>query len=204
MANQGNREKLCEALLRLLPSYPLDQIQVKQLVGEAGINRTSFYYHFHSVADVLNAIVDELAEGIYRSVLPFPNPGEATMSDITRQSWHLHVAYMYEHRHQLSTLMRCGYQQDLTDSLLHMVESQYETMTFSYRTSDGAEKVMGSGPVHDYYVYKISSDIIATVEFLVKRSFCDPQDEIADAMYEANTLEFTSFEKTPTRQARSR
>lgn len=44
-----------EALLSLVREKPLAQITIKELCDKAGIDRSTFYRHYHSVADVMES-----------------------------------------------------------------------------------------------------------------------------------------------------
>jgi AcrR family transcriptional regulator len=50
--------------IKMLDERPLHQITVKDIVEECGINRNSFYYHFHDIPALIEEIVTEEADRI--------------------------------------------------------------------------------------------------------------------------------------------
>jgi len=50
--------------LKMLDEKPLHQITVKDIVEECGINRNSFYYHFHDIPALIEEIITEEADRI--------------------------------------------------------------------------------------------------------------------------------------------
>ena len=48
-----------ESFVKLLAERPLSKISVKDIVEDCGINRNSFYYHFHDIYDVLDSAIQE-------------------------------------------------------------------------------------------------------------------------------------------------
>lgn len=58
MAN-FTRKAIQETFLRLLNQRPLNQITVKDIVEDCGINRNSFYYHFEDLPALVEEIVEE-------------------------------------------------------------------------------------------------------------------------------------------------
>ena len=48
--------KLAETLKTLLASTPLDEISVTALTDRCGVNRKTFYYHFHDIYDLLTLV----------------------------------------------------------------------------------------------------------------------------------------------------
>lgn len=53
-----------EAFIKLLEQRPLNQITVKDIVEECGINRNSFYYHYQDLPTLIEEIIKEEAETI--------------------------------------------------------------------------------------------------------------------------------------------
>ena len=63
MAN-FTRDAIKAAFLKLLEERPFSEITVKNVVEECGINRNSFYYHFHDLPALLEEIVREEADTV--------------------------------------------------------------------------------------------------------------------------------------------
>ncbi|MBU5626917.1 TetR/AcrR family transcriptional regulator C-terminal domain-containing protein [Oscillibacter sp. MSJ-2] len=60
---QTTKRALADSMKKLLAKSPLDKITVKDLVEDCGVNRQTFYYHFHDVYDLVEWIFrEELAE----------------------------------------------------------------------------------------------------------------------------------------------
>lgn len=53
------RKRLHTALLNLMQTKNIRDISVKELVEEAGINRSTFYLHYSSVSDILEELQDD-------------------------------------------------------------------------------------------------------------------------------------------------
>lgn len=65
MTNLTKRE-IKNTFLKMLEDKPLNQITVKALVAECGINRNSFYYHYPDIPALIEEIVKEEADEIIR------------------------------------------------------------------------------------------------------------------------------------------
>ena len=55
------RNAIKASFLKLLSQRPLNQITVKDIVEDCGVNRNSFYYHFEDLPALLEEIVGEQA-----------------------------------------------------------------------------------------------------------------------------------------------
>lgn len=53
------RRAIKESFLKLLNQRPLNQITVKDIVEDCGINRNSFYYHFSDLPALVEEIMEE-------------------------------------------------------------------------------------------------------------------------------------------------
>jgi len=63
MAN-FTRKAIKESFLKLLNQRPLNQITVKDIVEECGINRNSFYYHFEDLPSLVEEIIGEQVKSL--------------------------------------------------------------------------------------------------------------------------------------------
>ncbi|MGN0268360.1 MAG: TetR/AcrR family transcriptional regulator [Lachnospiraceae bacterium] len=63
MAN-FTRRAIMETFISLLEERPLSKITVKDIVDTCGINRNTFYYHFHDIPELVEVIVKEEAQAI--------------------------------------------------------------------------------------------------------------------------------------------
>lgn len=58
------RKAIKETFISLLEKRPLSEITVKDISTECGINRNSFYYHYHDIPALIDEIIKEEAEQI--------------------------------------------------------------------------------------------------------------------------------------------
>ena len=58
MAKQ-TEQAIADALKTLLAKKPLSKITISDIAGECGVNRMTFYYHYHDVYELLEHICDD-------------------------------------------------------------------------------------------------------------------------------------------------
>ncbi len=61
MAN-FTKQAIKASFLKLLNQQPLSKISVRDIVEDCGINRNSFYYHFHDIPSLLGEIITDQTE----------------------------------------------------------------------------------------------------------------------------------------------
>lgn len=91
---QTTKEAIAETLLDLLTDNTIEQITVKRLVEECGVNRQTFYYHFCDIYDLMewafgHAIEQYLAES--------PLPEDADWKDRVRHVFR----FLYANRRKM-------------------------------------------------------------------------------------------------------
>lgn len=60
------RKAIRDSFIKLLNEKPLNQITVRDIVDDCGINRNTFYYYFQDIPNLLETIVNEDAQRIIR------------------------------------------------------------------------------------------------------------------------------------------
>lgn len=58
------KQAIKNAFMKQLNEKPLDKISVRTIVEECGINRNSFYYHFHDIPSLIEEIVTDAADAL--------------------------------------------------------------------------------------------------------------------------------------------
>lgn len=58
------KQAMRATMLKLLNEKPYHQITVKEVVEQCGINRNTFYYHFHDLQELLETTMDEVVQHI--------------------------------------------------------------------------------------------------------------------------------------------
>ena len=67
--------RMDEALLALLEEKDLEYITVKEICRQAGVNRSTFYLHYETVADLVNETL-EMIDQRFRSIPRRESSGE--------------------------------------------------------------------------------------------------------------------------------
>lgn len=69
------KRALAESLKKLLTRRTLDKITVKDIVDDCGVNRQTFYYHFHDIYDLVEWIFCDAAQTLSAQRLDYDNWG---------------------------------------------------------------------------------------------------------------------------------
>lgn len=62
---------LADALKRMMQEKPLDRITISDLAETAGINRQTFYYHYHDIYEVVEEIFTRMAHTAFEMCSDF-------------------------------------------------------------------------------------------------------------------------------------
>lgn len=113
---KNTKQQFSEALDRLLERKSLDRITVSDITDECGLNRQTFYYHFHDIYELIEWQIDcqvaaiagnenwlenfdELLDGLFLGML---ESRRSVMHLYNSRGWHHIIDYM---RRRLSPLL---------------------------------------------------------------------------------------------------
>ena len=70
------KREIKNSFIKLLTERPISQITVKDIVGDCGVNRNSFYYHFQDIPSLLEEIIVEMTAKVIENL-----PEESTFEE---------------------------------------------------------------------------------------------------------------------------
>lgn len=65
-ANTSTKKLLADSLKKLMTTKPLNKISVYEIAEDCGVNRQTFYYHFHDIIDLLEWMLKEEALALFK------------------------------------------------------------------------------------------------------------------------------------------
>lgn len=65
------KHALAESFKKLLSKRSFDKITVKDIVEDCGVNRQTFYYHFHDIYDLIEWIFQDAADNVDQEALDY-------------------------------------------------------------------------------------------------------------------------------------
>ena len=75
------KDLIKKTFLSLLERMPLTQISVKMIIEECGINRNSFYYHYHDLPSLIEEMIQEEVDRIIEDY-PTIESAETTLTAV--------------------------------------------------------------------------------------------------------------------------
>ena len=127
------RAAIKEAFLKLLNQRPLNQITVKNIVEDCGINRNSFYYHFEDLPSLVEEIVGEQVRNLVQKHPTVSSVEECADTVIERVMENRRAIY-----HIYNSLSRDVFERYLMDGCGYIV-STYLKAEFAGKPIDPAD-----------------------------------------------------------------
>lgn len=113
------------SFIRLLGQMPLSQISVRRICEDCGVNRNSFYYHYHDIPALIEEIVRENTERVIEKY-PTVNSLDDCLSDV----FCFLIAHKKEIYHIYNSVNREIYDRYLMQLSDYIIRS-YLTVVFS-------------------------------------------------------------------------
>lgn len=155
---QFTEQALAESLKRLMAKQKLDDLSVKELIADCGVNRKTFYYHFHGIYELLQwMLTRDLKTAI----------GEPMLPDTWKRGMVRGLRYVKENRSMWEKVYKSKYWPETRlylDRLLNEVMRTFTTEALRiYRRETGEAAVLSESDFN-YVVRFYSLMIFAALE----------------------------------------
>ena len=161
---QVGKEKLCAAFLTLLDNRSIDEITVKDLIAEAGVNRSTYNYHFYSMEDVLETVISSFTKGLRESFQL--NSSYKHASKV--KGFEVETAifeYFEQNRKTVMTLYKAGYWLPFMDRVEREFENIFRSYNMTFITDTGEKQELSEGLSFELRIKEFCYSIIADLQF---------------------------------------
>ena len=162
--NQLGKEKLCKALLKLLETKKLREITVKELVAVAGVNRSTYNYHFYSMEDVLEEAMSEFSKGLRNSFTLSSSYGH-TSKIKGFEVENAIIGYLESRKRDISTLYSAGYGLVFMDRIERDLEQLFRSYSMLFISDMGEKEELSEGLAYELRIKEFCYSIIADLQF---------------------------------------
>lgn len=126
-----------KAFIKLLNNMPLNQISVRNIVEECGINRNSFYYHFHDIPSLLTEIIETTTDLVLNNHKSIDSIEEVVLEFIQFATKYRH-AFMNVY----NSMSRELFEQDLLKTCDQFVRKYFDKRTKNLAISDENKEII--------------------------------------------------------------
>lgn len=112
-------KQIADALLRLMDQKELDSITVRELTEEANVNKKTFYYHFHSIAELLDWMC-------FTKIFSYTEEAQITASNWTMFLGKITTA-IRSNRDYITKILSSGYSPEFLQSMSNVIGIMMES-----------------------------------------------------------------------------
>ncbi len=175
------RDAIVAATITLMHDHSSEDIRVKDIIAQAGIARSLFYYHFESVGDVVDSMITDFADGFADTLTnSFPQvPHEATLHV---EQMHNEIMasfnYIFDRRDLYAALSADIYAGHTFRSRMRrqMIDA-YEQCDFIFTDRLGRRCMLARRET-EYYIESIVGRHLGVIECWANRRFAETPEEI--------------------------
>ena len=181
--------RMDEALIALLEKKDLEYITVKEICEKAGVNRSTFYLHYESIADLVNEGMESVNERFLsyftKSKKEFADQiSEKELNDlvlITKDYLRPYLQFVYDNKHVYRASFRNPYGMQVHTKYRYLKDHILEPILARFEISDIFHKyyIAGIAAIIREWLHtncKDSIDTIATVIEECVRPLYETQD----------------------------
>ena len=130
------KQAIKASFLKLLDERPLTRITVIDIAAECGINRNSFYYHYHDIPSLMEEIIRDEADNFIRAY-----PDISTLEECVDAVFSFILKNRRSINHIYHSVRREIFEQYLMNVCSYVVTSWYDSVWL--KTGAGAEIAEG-------------------------------------------------------------
>lgn len=119
------------AFWKLLNEQPLNQITVRSIVEECGINRNSFYYHFQDIPSLIEEIIKDTADAIIEKY-----PSINSLDEAVNVAFHFALENKKAVKHICNSVNRNIYEHYFMNICDYVVRTYFNTVFGDENISD--------------------------------------------------------------------
>ncbi|AEV95338.1 TetR/AcrR family transcriptional regulator [Pediococcus claussenii] len=157
------KKKLTVALINLLKTYSVEDLNVRQLTDEAGITRGSFYSHFTDKDDFVEKTLQDIVVGLFSSVI-LDARGRIPVDDIkSHEVYVMSIGALFDNiavNYQMYTVLLCNDEQgrfaQAIENTINLYLNQF-TKYFQSRMNVGGYPL---ATINSFYVHGLVGMII--------------------------------------------
>lgn len=174
------KQKICDALCRLAAERPAEKVPISDLIEEAGVNRSTFYYHFDNPRSVLDYMIKNFCQK-YLQLLSMPSgqTAQALDSDSQMQLEQNVCTYVFSVQHYIRFFLSEHNYLTFKQGFLTYFRDYCKSHRVVQIFSDGSVCPLKQGIVYDYFLRILASQLLGILEFWTERDFSEgPEDFI--------------------------
>lgn len=188
------KDIFCEAMLQLLQKKPFEEIRVKGLLERAGLNKSSYYYHFSRLEDVVELIIERFVRGAEEQ---FRTSAETTIAGADgagqgRLNWTHFFDFVYENRRVYLVLWHSSYGPQfivwLKNGLLEATNCFQMVCT-----DEEGERYIPTQAERDYFSHGLAYLVLSILEVWAQHDFEEPSSVVCQTVQTILNAPITDF-----------
>lgn len=181
-------------MINLLQQKPYNEIKISDIVKEAKINRSSYYYHFYDKYDVIKLIINDICDDILSDV----SNSEIVDLEYEREQ-RINELIRFKNKYaEIQILCDAGFQIDFFRCLYQILfDDRYKRSYAFLNQSTGKVEVLSNGLLYDIKITESVFKQLADIQILMGYNLELPFDQFLDLTKRAENLRFISGKKRP-------
>lgn len=191
MKNSG-KQRICDALIELAENQPVIKVPISALIQKAGVNRSTFYYHFTGTEAVLDYMMRDFCTRYFETlIIPSGQTAQNLNSDHQMALEENVCSYIAESGHYVHFFLK---------------EPNYRTFCRIFREChrdycakhrivqtfpDGHSETLRRGVFYDYYIHMSGLQLFAVLEIWAERNFSEKEEDFIHIFNMLHTTRIT-------------
>lgn len=177
MKEKSAEEKIKDAVVCLLQEKQFHKITITDVIKTAGINRSTYYYHYYELEKVLNEIIDVTIEELVRKMEEsIQEPEVYNVSDQTLPSTLIMFKHIYEYKKYYVSLLNSDVSNQFSEKFIEAVKHFNRNLEVTF--INPADVEIDYDMYTNFYAYAA----FGQVQYWLKSGFKQTPEDMAEQL----------------------
>lgn len=184
-AQRNGKQKIVDALIEIMKTKDISKITVKELILQAQVNRSTYYYYFYHIEEIIEYIMDSFLEQMVPVVEHNENiilNRESRDRNYIEHKTVRFYEFILAHLDEYKSIIRSKYKNVFYEKIVQVMQEPYKDYTHMYRKKGDFVKM--SDRERQYWDYQATWVFVGVLECWSKRGFEETPEELIQLTYE--------------------
>lgn len=175
---QSGKQKICDALMVLAENRGVSEVPISALIAEAGINRSTFYYHFNGTEAVLEYMMRDFCTQYFNTLrIPAGQTAKNLESESQKELENRCCAFIAGSGHYVHFFLNESNYWRFR-KIFRECHREYCKMHRIIQTfPNGHTELLRHGVFYDYYIHMNCLQLFAILECWAERNFSEKEED---------------------------
>lgn len=184
-AQKNGKQKIVDALIEIMKTKEINDITIKELILQAQVNRSTYYYYFYQIEEVIeyimNAFLEQMVPVVTHDENIILNRESRDRKYIENKTIHFYE-FILAHLDEYKSIIKSKYKNVFYEKIVQVMQDSYKGYIHMCRKNGDFVKM--TDREKQYWDFQSTWVFVGVLECWAKRGFEETPEELIQLTYE--------------------